>query len=311
MKVLGIGESVIDNVYLIDKQSDENLHALPQKHIGGPILIATILLSRLGVGTTLLTTIGRDENGSIIKRTLQNEGVHLLSKVQKKTKANTILVQSQTGERRKIHEVLVHRTISNLDRKFVQQFDVILIDRHQPQAFYEVLMKKKATTRILIDPSTEASELTYDMIRYSDYPIIPIELVVAMGKERDLQTCLKKIFLLAEKTVIVTAGNLGTLTYDGKDVLAYPAISVRTVDTTGAGDIYRGAFAYGLTKNWSIARCIQFANKIAALQCTRIGNAAAIPSKSEIDLCNHLFLTEKTITMPTINTYFTHLYQAL
>ncbi len=298
MKVLGIGESVIDNVSFLHSQE------AVEKHVGGPILIGLILLSRLGIDCTLLTTLGRDEDASIIKRLLKHERVNLLSKLQHKTKVNTILVNDQTGERKKVRGSVSHRNIKDLNRDFVRQFDLILIDRHERLAFYEILKKKRESAKILIDPSTEVSPFTLDMIKYSDYPIVPIEALTRIQGAKDIQECLRKLYALCRKTLIVTAGDLGSLIYDGRIVKLIPAIHVKAIDANGAGDVYRGGFAYGITQGWDLNRCAEYANCVAAIQCTRLGNAAAIPTKKEIELCNNFFLAKKSVTLPTITDYF-------
>lgn len=298
MKVLGIGESVVDSVVLSDN------HTAGEKHVGGPILIGLTLLSRLGIDCTLVTTLGRDADAAIIKRLLKHERVHLLSKIQHKTKVNTIMVNGQTGERKKVRGTVSHRNIKDLSRDFIRQFDLILIDRHEPLAFYEILKKKKDSAKILIDPSTEVSAFTLDMIKYADYPILPIEALTRIQGAKDIRECLERLYALCRKTMIVTAGDLGSLIYDGRSVKLIPALHVKAVDTNGAGDVYRGGFAYGIIQGWDLARCAEYANCVAAIQCTRLGNAAAIPTKEEIELCNNFFLAKKSVTLPTITDYF-------
>src|SRR5258708_688615 len=159
MKVLGIGESVVDNAHTKNSNTVE-------KHVGGPSLIALIALSRLGIDCTLLTTLGRDEEAKIIKKTLRHEKVKFLAKLQKKTKVNTYIIDPKDGSREKIRGDVLHPDIKHLDRSFLRQFDLIIIDRHERTAFYEILDKKKTTAKIIIDPSTEISPFTLDMIRY-------------------------------------------------------------------------------------------------------------------------------------------------
>lgn len=304
MKVLGIGESVIDNACIMNSSHVE-------KHIGGPSLIALIVLSRLGIDSHLLTTLGRDEDGAIIKKTVKHEGVKMFAKVQKKTKINTYVINPLDGSRRKIRGETIHPYIRHIDRDFIRQFDLIIIDRHEKEAFYEILEKKKLTTKIIIDPSTEISEYTLDMIKYADYPIIPIESLIKMGNSRDLSRCLQKLHTITEKSVIITAGELGSIIYDGTQLELIPTLMVKAVDVQGAGDIYRGAFAYGVLLGWDLQTNVSFANKVAALQCTKLGNAAAIPKRNEIELLNRLYVAEKPITFPIVSDYFAKLYQTL
>jgi sulfofructose kinase len=299
MKVLGIGESVIDKALSSDSKT-------PQKHVGGPSLIALILLSRLGIECTLLTTVGRDEEATMIQKTLKKEGVILLANIQKHTKINTYTINTLDGSRKKVRGDVSHPPIQQLDRDFIRQFDLIIIDRHEPKAFYEVLEKKKPSAKIIIDPSTEVSQFTLDMIQYAEYPIIPIEALCRFAGTNKLSVCLEKIHKVAQKTVIITAGELGSIIYDGQQVEVIPPVHVKAVDVQGAGDIYRGAFAYGIIKGWNIKKSVIYANKVAALHCTKPGNASAIPTQKDIEILGEK-LARKNVTVPTMTQYFAQL----
>ena len=50
-----------------------------------------------------------------------------------------------------------------------------------------------------------------------------------------------------------------------------PAFAVEALDTTGAGDVFRGGFIYALLQGWPIADGLRFANAAAAVSCTRLG----------------------------------------
>jgi len=78
--------------------------------------------------------------------------------------------------------------------------------------------------------------------------------------------------------VVVTLGDKGCVVLDGADYCEVPGFNVQVVDTTGAGDVFHGAFIYGLLQNWSSKRIAQFANAVAAIKCTGVGGRAAIPT---------------------------------
>ncbi len=265
MKVLGIGESVIDMI------SNDESHT---KHIGGPAPIALMLLSRLGIDCTLLTTLGNDPNGAIIQNALTDEKVTVLARREQHTKVNTYTINQETGARTKIRGKTIHKHIEHLDQAYLKQFDIVIIDRHEKKAFDELKYKKAYHTKILTDTSIEISPDTLDMIQYADYPIVPIEAVQSIG--------VTELLTIAKKPIIVTAGSEGSIIYDGRNQHIIPAHKVVAIDVQGAGDIYRGAFAYGILHEWNLTRCAEFANKVAALHCTRMGNSAAIPTKAEL-----------------------------
>ncbi len=289
MKVLSLGESVIDQVTIDGTEISE-------RHIGGTVLSAAILLSRLGVDCTLMTSLGTDEEGNLIKRNLSLEKVKLIVKSQTHTKVNYISVNDKNGKRIKTRGEIIHSKISNLDKKLIESFDLIIIDRHEQEAFYEILEKKKISAKIIIDPSTEVSGFTKDMIRFAHYPIIPIE-TLGRFESKELKMNLKRIYQTTKKDIIVTAGEHGSLVYDGVKILHIPGFSVNALDVTGAGDVYRGAFAYGVINNKPLLECVNFANLISALQCTKLGNVAAIPTLKEIKTASRSIIQDKKTRM--------------
>jgi len=70
----------------------------------------------------------------------------------------------------------------------------------------------------------------------------------------------------------MTLGADGALaaTADGR-VLRSPGFAVDAVDTTGAGDVFHGAFLYGLLSGWSVEHTLDFSNAAAAMSCTELG----------------------------------------
>ena len=62
-----------------------------------------------------------------------------------------------------------------------------------------------------------------------------------------------------------------------------PAFPVHTVDTLGAGDVFHGAFALGITEGQDLRTALRFASAAAALKCTRFGGAFAAPQRAEVE----------------------------
>ncbi len=284
MKVLGIGEVVIDNVYSVDAPvyaHHKPASGLVDRCIGGPVPSALTLLSRLGVECTFMAGIGEDESGDLIREHCTKEGISLISQSQLFTQNNIILVPKATGERIKIRGKTRRKPLMNLDAHFLAQFDLILIDRHEPKAFYEIMAKKQKRTQVVIDPSTEVSTTTLDMIRMAEVPVVPIETVCRIGQKSFLEN-LQAVYDIAQKPLIVTAGKLGTILFNGSNMEIQPSYDVAVVDTLGAGDIFRGALAFGLLQKWDLHKSVDFGNLVAALQCTKIGNVSAIPNERQI-----------------------------
>jgi sugar/nucleoside kinase (ribokinase family) len=81
----------------------------------------------------------------------------------------------------------------------------------------------------------------------------------------------------------VTLGVRGAMALDGDRLIHVPAFAVEAVDTTGAGDVFRGAFIYGYLEGWPLDETMRFANAAAAVSCTRLGAMASVPSREEAE----------------------------
>jgi len=81
----------------------------------------------------------------------------------------------------------------------------------------------------------------------------------------------------------VTLGKKGVLAWDGTRFHYCPGFRVQAVDTTGAGDIFHGAFVYGLLQDWPLERNLEFSCAAAALNCTFLGARGGIRPVEEIE----------------------------
>jgi sulfofructose kinase len=79
-----------------------------------------------------------------------------------------------------------------------------------------------------------------------------------------------------------TLGDEGVLAWDGSRFHYAPAFQVKTLDTTGAGDIFHAGFIYGLLRGWPLSRQLDFACAAAALNCTAAGARGGIQSVENI-----------------------------
>jgi sulfofructose kinase len=281
MKILGIGEAVIDKTVAVDGEHSTEI-GVAHYDAGGPVLAALVLLSRLGANCSFVTSLGQDSEGEMIRNILAAEHITLIERLQDMTKQNTILVDVHTGQRQKIRGDIKHAPIKGLSPEFIRSFGTVIMDRHERSAFHEVVRSKNADCHLITDPSTEVSAFTKKMMRHTSCPIIPIESLLLLGANLSLTGALQAAYAVCAKPFVVTLGELGSLVYDGMRARIIPAVRTRVIDTNGAGDIYRGAFAYGRLQKWGLERCAMYANVAAALQCAKQGNAAAIPCQEEI-----------------------------
>ena len=85
------------------------------------------------------------------------------------------------------------------------------------------------------------------------------------------------------KVVAVTLGAQGAVFCCANEVFLSPAFPVDVIDTTGAGDVFHGAYIYGLLQGWRTPETAQFANACAAMKCQCMGARTGIPNRPEVE----------------------------
>jgi sugar/nucleoside kinase (ribokinase family) len=101
--------------------------------------------------------------------------------------------------------------------------------------------------------------------------------------EADLETALRVIRRRHRGLLCVTLGSRGAMMLEGDRVHRAPGFAVHAVDTTGAGDVFRGALIYALLRGDDPAGMLRFANAAASISCTRPGAIASVPTVAETD----------------------------
>jgi sulfofructose kinase len=81
----------------------------------------------------------------------------------------------------------------------------------------------------------------------------------------------------------VTLGDRGVVAASGADVIEVPGFAIEAVDTTGAGDVFHGAFAWALLEGGSAADILEAACAAAAMNCRALGAQGGIPGRTELE----------------------------
>jgi sulfofructose kinase len=264
-----------------------------QESGGGPAANAAFLLNLWGVPAALACLLGDDPFGSRILEEFRQAGTDLrLTEVRRgaSTPLSVILVNRATGSR-----TLVNRLAPGEPMRFAPEAlellaglrpSVLLFDGHQPQAALQAMSALPAARTILDAGSRRpGTELLAPKVEF----LVPSEAFArSMTGEQDLDSvagrgrCLQSLQALGARQVAVTLGERGVLYLQDGEARHLPAFRVRAVDTTGAGDIFHGAFAYGVLQGWHLPELVRFAAMAAALSVTKPGGRASIPALAEV-----------------------------
>jgi sulfofructose kinase len=125
-----------------------------------------------------------------------------------------------------------------------------------------------------------------DLLQNIDAIIAAEEFPAALTGHEDLGRALEAMGReYRAPLVCVTLGAAGSLAWCNGREIRTPPFSIDCVDSTGAGDVFRGAFAAACLAmpNGDIEDVLQFANAAAALNCRALGSRGALPSPSEVE----------------------------
>jgi sugar/nucleoside kinase (ribokinase family) len=97
------------------------------------------------------------------------------------------------------------------------------------------------------------------------------------GRSTDYEAACRAVQARGPRIAVYTLGPGGSVGVADDLYFEAPGLAIRPVDTTGAGDVYHGAFLYGLAQGWEAPYVARFSNVVAAIKCLRIGGRAGLP----------------------------------
>lgn len=293
--VLGIGVSTLDILNVVDHFPDkEEVQKSLQVKMegGGPVSTAIVTLARLGAKTILLDSLGDDWIGKNIVKEFEKEKV-----ITKYIKINnglnsslaTVLVRAQDGARTIIYSPGNSPELNNNDiyEEIVSRARYIHINGRHIDACIEVCkIAKKFKTLISFDGgSFRFREELRQLFPFIEVCIVSKDFAEKSTNEIEIPKAAIKLLEFGPSIVVITDGLNGSWLFtDQIDGYYQKAFIVKnSVDTTGCGDSYHGAFLYYLIKGHNLFESIKFASAVAALNTRELGGRSALPTLLEAE----------------------------
>ncbi|MBN1155103.1 hypothetical protein JXB12_09330 [candidate division KSB1 bacterium] len=295
---VGIGLNAVDFICLLSKypEIDSKTESTDfSTQGGGPVPTALVTLARLGAKTSYIGIVGQDENGKFLLDQFKKEGVDVSGVIIDKncpTNQAFIWVDKESGKK----TVVLHNSTSNvpllpdeISETHLRKTRFLHLDGRDAEATLKAIrLAKRNGADIVLDAGSVRSN-TEELLMQVDYPIVSEHFCQTYLETTEAEKGLEKLYTYGVKAAIITCGVKGSYGIDDTGVYYQPAYEVEVLDTTGAGDVYHGAFIYGLIKKWDLPRMMKFSAAAAALKCKKLGGRSGIPRLDEINL----FLEEK------------------
>ena len=288
--VVGIGQSSLDRVCLLDapplpggKASLLGSQDLP----GGQIATAMLACARLGLRAAYGGTVGDDAAADAVLAPLARAGVDLrgVKRVTgAPTRSATVLVAAQSGERTILGYRDPRLTLApeDLEPRLIERAGCLLLDAVDPEASgFAADVARRAGVPVVLDADSAGPGLE-KLLAKIDFPIVSRGLAEAMGGGRGPSAALAELCALGARLAVVTLGEYGALARYGERLIASPGFRVDARDTTGAGDVFHAAFAWGLLEGLGCEPILRTANAAAAMSCRALGAQGGLPTRSEL-----------------------------
>lgn len=291
MKTLCVGHASYDITLPVEAFPKENTKNRIPKKIecgGGPASNAAYLLAKWGLDTSFAGVVGNDFYGVKMEDEFKKIGVDLTyfqKKEGAKTSSSYIIANTSTGTRTILtaHE----ESLGHLEKAVEGTFDAILVDGEELEASREVLLKNPNAISVMdVGKMREATKVLGPMVTYfvcskdfaEDYTNTKLE-------EGDLSSLENSYDLLKhdfQTNIVITLEAAGCYTkIDGMGKII-PSIPVKAIDSTGAGDIFHGAFTYFVAEGYSLEEALFLSNVTGAISVTRLGSRNSIPTLEEV-----------------------------
>lgn len=283
--VVGVGLNATDTLILVPRfpaYAGKEPFVDEMYSPGGQVASAMVACAKLGLRTKYIGTVGDDERGRIQIDSLQGTGINLDHVQVRKGCANQsayIVIDQSTGERTVFwrRSDCLRLDPSEITPEMITCARLLHIDGHDTAA----VGRAAAIARQHNIPVTVDVDTVYHgfdkVLPNVDYLITSSEFPVRWTGEGDP---FRALIMIQEeygmKVAAMTLGSFGSIArMDGKFCYS-PAFVVNCVDTTGAGDVFHGAFCYGVLQDLSLADTLALSNAMAALNCTAIGARGGI-----------------------------------
>lgn len=292
MDIVGIGSPVMDLVVNVPHfpQSDGFVMARDIFYQGGgKVASGMVAAARLGARAGMLARVGGDFTGDFILKDFQYNGVDV-SRILRGASGTSSPYCISLSEMERGSRVFIGRdstahklTEGELDYGYIASARCLHLEDGDEASVAAAKFAKKNGITVSVDGDHYSPEME-SVLPYVDV-FIGSEFYHSdrFGGENYRKSC-EEICSAGLTVAWFTLGKKGCVgLVDGvyHEIGAYP---VEVVDTTGAGDVFHGAYLVAMLEGQTHDDCARFASAVSAIKCTYVGGRTGIPNRRTLDL---------------------------
>lgn len=296
-KICVVGSSNIDLIAKIPrlpKMGETLLGRYFHMSCGGKGANQAVMAGKLGARISVVTKVGQDHLGEIIKKNYEEMGVdpgYIFTSAETTSGVAPILVDDE-GRNLLVYIPGANRRLSpeDVDRaaERIAAADVLVCQLEIPLESSQRALEigRENNVRTILNPAP-AQGLSRELLGLCDV-VIPneteTEIITGLpvDTEEQIAAAGSRLREMGCDVVIITMGHRGVMLVSAEGTQHFPAEKAEAVDTTGAGDAFVGSFAYFLAQGRALEESIRRANRIAAYTVARVGTQVSFPWSRDI-----------------------------
>jgi len=291
MDIVGVGDPIVDLLINVPRmpKADGSVVAREVFHQGGgKVATALVAAARLGAKAGMLAWVGGDFTGDFLLKDFQYNGVDTSRIVRGEpgTEGNYCipLSEEEHGTRMFIIRKLDARrlTADELDYNYIASARCLHLENGFAASVAAAKFAKENGVTVSIDGDGYHPEME-GVLPYVDIFIGSEFYHRTRFGEMDYRKSCEEIRKVGPRTCWFTLGKKGCVGLADGTFHEIPACSVDVVDTTGAGDVFHGAYLVAMLEEQNAASCARFACAASAVKCTYVGGRTGIPNRKTLD----------------------------
>ena len=264
------GETVVANTYHVE--------------YGGKGYNQAVAAARYGAKVSFLTLCGDDNIATLVESTLKKENINAyVIKRQGKKSASACIMIDKEGRNR---VVFYPGLSSEMTKEDVMLFEeeiktskylLLQLEMSDESLYKAIELAKKYNTLVILNPAP-AKKLPLNLLK-DVYLLTPNEHEAKILFDLEDLDDLKNLEL---NNIIITLGEKGSILKEESNIYNIPAINVKPLNTTGAGDTYNGVLCAALLEGNGLYDAAKIAGLAASISVTKEFVIDSIPYKEEI-----------------------------
>lgn len=303
--ILGLGFAAVDELLYVDAYPAADAKTpvrRRERQCGGLTATALVAAARMGCRCAYAGVLGDDEHSRFVIQRFREEGVdvtHVRRRTEARPVRSTVIVDGQRHTRTILYDLsgVTGADPTSPPEDVIRGVKVLLVDHcGVPGMVRAAEIARSASVPVVADIEDREHPEASELLGLSNHLILSRGFARQVTGEDDPAAAAQALWATGRRAAVVTCGNQGCwyVTDQAPDVPRHePAISVETVDTTGCGDVFHGAYAAALARGLDIPAAVRFATVAAGLKAASPGGQSGIPTRDVVearlaaDLSNH------------------------